>query len=382
MQRYTQANANGGVQRSNAQAAPSSGKGATMLVPFEKASKYHTEAGPQWNGVITTANQSVPLNVPVYGYLDTIYLEVTCVNAGNSANVAFNADAPWNVFSQINVRDTNGTPIQNMSGWDFYLAAKFGGYRLFRPEGSAGSFSTVTGTGATGGSFTFVLPINIQFGRGALGVLPNMDASAVYVVDMTLNTLANVYSTLPNGTNTITVRLNTLSWSNPAPIDQFGNQVQRQPSLLGTVQYWSKQSFALTTGENTVLLQRVGNLVRNHHLVFRTAAGVRSDTVRPDTIQWEWDAMVLYNSRRLELVSDQYRNYGFDPEIGHYPYPYVGDPDKVPVGEYTDGYLPTLGTTKLLLRFTPGTAGVLDVLTNDVNPSGDLGIIGPPIVAM
>ena len=48
------------------------------------------------------------------------------------------------------------------------------------------------------------------------------------------------------------------------------------------------------------------------------------------------------------------------------------DPDKIPLGEYGDEWLGTVGATKLTLRYTPGAAasgGSVSVLTNDIVPA-------------
>lgn len=376
----TLSNASNGVNRSQPGPA-NNGEGSRVRsrpVPFARASKAHTERGENRTGNVSASNQTLALRVPVYGYLDVLYLEVTVTTAGNAAAVAFNIDAPWNFFRNIQFRDVNGTPIKNISGYQAYLLAKFGGYRLFRPEGSALTFTTVTGGGATGGSFTFVLPLYVGFGRDCLGVLPNMDASAQYQMEVTLGTTADLYSVAPTNPGAFSITLSGLFRSRPDVSDQFGNVNQTTPPNLGTVQYDSVQNFSWTgTGEQSLMLPRVGNLIRNHILVFRDGTGARSNTVVPVSIFWEWDSSNMYSESVLSRRAEAYRLYGFDVETGMLLYPRVGDPDKVPVGEYGDDYLPTAGTTKLLIRFTPGATGALEVITNDIVPVGSIFAASP-----
>lgn len=351
---------------------PAAGNGKVARVPFTRSAKRHTELGESKVATLSTSSQLLPFRVPVYGYIDTLYLIVQATTTGNAANVAFQPDAPWSVLRNLLFKDANGTPIINLSGYQLFLAAKWGGYRLFRPDLSTYAFSTTAGSGATGGSFTFILPLHVGFGRDGLGVLANMDASAQYQVDVTLATLADVYATNPTNAPTITMQIALEAYSNPAPMDQFGNALTSTPPAAGTVQFWSVSSFNWSgTGEQVIQLPRVGNLIRNHILVFRTTAGARSDSVVPATITWEWDAGILFQEstllRRLMIA----RLYGMDADTGVLIYGRTSDPDDLPTAEYGDEWLPTLGTTKLALRFTPGAAGSLDVLTNDIVAVGN-----------
>lgn len=360
-------------QQNNGVASNSQGA-QQFLVPFQRAAKIHTEAFPTQTGTITASNQNVVLKVPIYGYLKRIWLEVTAVAAGNIAAVAFQADAPWTFFKTVIFKDANGTPILNLSGYYAYLAQLLGGYSLFKLDGSTLAFSTTTGTGATGGSFTFVLPLNQCFGRDALGCLPNMDASTQYQIELTIGSSAEIYSTAPTTLPPFTIQGYIEAYQNPPASDQFGNANRTSPPNVGTVQFWSYTNFTLNAGgENTLLLNRVGNYIRNHILVFRTGAGVRSTTVVPTgNIVWEWDSFLLYSDNALYRQAINYDTYGFDLPTGVFLYGRTADPDGVPVGEYGDQWLPTLGSTKLLIRATPAAAGQIDVITNDIYPVGDL----------
>ncbi len=146
------------------------------------------------------------------------------------------------------------------------------------------------------------------------------------------------------------------------------------PPNVGTVQFWSYSNYTLNAGgEQTVLLNRVGNYIRNHILVFRTGAGARSSTVVPvANITWEWDSFLLFADNNTFRASLQYDTYGIGAPTGVVLYGRTADPDGVPVGEYGDSGLPTFESTKLLIRTTPGAAGQLDVITNDIFPVGNL----------
>lgn len=347
-----------------------------LIVPFQRAAKIHTEAFPTQVGTISGSNQTIVLRVPISGYLKRIWLEVSVVTASNAATVAFGADAPWNFFRTILFRDANGTPIHNLSGYYTYLAQLLGGYTLFRLDGSALSYSVVTGVGAgLGGSFTFVLPINQAFGRDGLGALPNMDSSTQYQIELTIGTTADLYPvTPPTNPGTFSIQAYVECFMNPPTTDQAGNQNRTSPPNVGTAQFWSYSNYNLNAGgENTILLNRVGNLIRNHFLVFRTSAGVRSVSVLPNNnLVWEWDSTLMFSDNVLWRQGFFYDGFGFDLPTGVISYPRTLDPDGVPVGEYGDQYLQTYGSTKLLIRITPQAAGQLDVITNDIVPVGNI----------
>lgn len=343
------------------------------LVPFARAAKIHTEKGQTFSTPLSANTQLQSHRVPVYGFIRNIHLMVNVAAAGNAAAVAYNADAPWNVLRDVFFRDANGSPILKLSGYELYLANIFGGYRPFRMDGS--SFQTqVSGAVATGGSFSFLITIPVAFARDGVGCLPNMDSSQQYAVDITLGTLADVYSVAPTNPPTITTQIVLEAFQNVPASDSAGNANETQPPAMGTVQYWSKQSISWPAGggEQTILLSRVGNYVRNHILVFRTGAGARSDAVLPADFITEWDSSQLLNESVQARRILNYGLFGYDSPAGVLVYNRTSDPEGLAVGEYGDQYLPSLGSTKLLYRFSPGAAGSVDILTNDVYPNGNL----------
>ncbi len=207
-QRGTPGNQNNGTAQNSA--------AKTFMVPFQRAAKIHTEQFPTSTGVISASNQTVILKVPIYGYLKRIWLQCSVVTAGNAAATAFQADGPWTFLKTVLFKDANGTPIHNLSGYYSYLAALLGGYSLFALDNAANtSYSVTTGAGATGGSFTFSLPLNQCFGRDALGALPNMDASTQYQIELTIGTTTEIYSTAPTSPGSFTVQGYIEAYQNP-----------------------------------------------------------------------------------------------------------------------------------------------------------------------
>lgn len=346
-----------------------------LLIPFSRASKKRIDSGRLLTGTMAaTTNQLTFTPIPTTGYLAIGYMEVVLTTAANAAAVAFNADAPWNFFRQIAFQTPDGTPIyNNITGYQAFQAAKLGAYRLGRPEGSSLAFSTTSGAVGNGGSFTFVMPLYFEFGRDTLGVLANMNASAAYQLNLVIGTTADLYSVAPTNPGTYTINLYLESYTNPPPTLN-GQQVRTEPPALGSTQFWTVQNYSWSgTGEQNVQLNRTGNLLRNLICVFRTAAGARSATVLPSgNIRVELDQQTLQNENVL-LNQFRYQRYlNFDLDTGVYLLAYTMDPDNLMTGEFGDLWVPTYVETKYTLTFTPGVAGSLEILLNDISPSGDI----------
>ena len=145
----------------------------------------------------------VPLptfNVRTNGFLADMFLEVSANTSGNAASTAFKEDAPLNAIATFTLSDTGGQPILGpMSGWELATFVKWGGFSFSDDVKKSQTYNAVTGTGATGGSFSFVLHVPIQFVRreNGLGVLPNTNSNNAYSVDIIVAPSTAIYSTAP-----------------------------------------------------------------------------------------------------------------------------------------------------------------------------------------
>jgi len=379
-------------------------------IPFARAAKWHVEQSNTTSITASTSSAAQVLNFPLasYGYLSGILITVQAGAAFASGATPFE-DAPWSIFSAVQLNDVNGVPLFQLSGFNAYLAAKYGGYRLFGPDtvvrgagndantaqtllGNGGPPSSVpTGVGGqyyqpmTGtGAYKFILPIWLEFGVDGLGCLPNMDASARYNLQLTVAaapvaasaTSGPVYAagTTP-ASQTINITVEVLCRSQPPAMDMFGNPNSVSPPAVGTVQYWTAQTATnLSASAQTIQLTRVGNLIRHHILVFRDSAGTRAtaeSTDMPSLIEFDWDV----GQRYVALLStyrffNGYTVFGLDEANGVVLIPNTLDPDKVAISEYGDEWLGTVGATKFTLRYT-ATAGThsLTIITNDIVPA-------------
>ncbi len=355
-------------------------KAAAPLVPFSRAAKPHIEQGSTqalnpWAGT-AAAQQSA--NVPTYGFLRALSLTLQAINGTSTAPVVAAADAPWNAIANILLKDVNGTPIFNLDGYAAFLARLYSGYHLFRPDQSAYGFNAIQLTsGAGAGDFKIKVEIPLEFARDGLGCLPDMDASAVYQLQITYAATGAVYTTPPTTLPTLTALLESLHRSRPAAVDAYGNQQQTQPPAAGTIQYWTSQIFNVVASQNTPIFTRVGNLIRSHILVFRDTSGSRANAdstgVTPSVIQFQWDAGTRFIANVDTLRQLAYEQTGFDAPAGVVPLINISDPNGIMGHEFGDEWMPTVGSTKLQLLFTSSAAGTLQVITNDIVPgSGNI----------
>lgn len=360
-------------------------KAPMPVVPFIRASAEHVEpTGIDVTRTLTTSGQNLGVfDVPAYGYVRSLYILVEATGGVTGTGTeALMEDGPFSVLTDIALTEPNGAVIaQFNSGYDLYLANKWGGYRKNADPKLSPVYSTDMGASGTG-NFSFGLRIPIELSeRDALGSLPNQNAAATFKLRMNLAAKAAVYSlhdgTLPD----VRVRVFLEAWDQPEA-SMAGASNQTTPPAMNTTQFWSSQVYNVNAGEQTIRLTRVGNYIRNLLFVFRDDAGtpVRSggETELPDPVRIYLDTrpVLSLNDRHWDHLMYERSGYSaakdaaggldngvrvldftheFDGTIGH---------------ENRDLWLPTLGSTRLEVQGSFGGAGTLTVLTNDVAIAG------------
>jgi hypothetical protein len=336
--------------------------GGVAMVPFTSAAHEHTElAFDQTVELGANAIQLGPFDVPAYGYMRHILLEVKGTEA--STIEALGEDWPWNIFSNIQLNDVNGAPIFGpMDGYATMWCNCVGGY-AGRPDPRSMPFYAAEKTPA----FILRIPIEVSH-RDGFGSLANQNAASSYKVYLTLNSLGNV------GTEATKVPLRIRgfleAWSLPNETDLAGRPQAEAPPMLGSAQFHSYYMRDVAEGANTVLLVRVGSLIRNLIVIARDESGARSDAVFPDPVSLEWDARGMREDTQAmnqELVAASI------PELtardtGVFAYP-LDRSTKNTVGDDSPAlWYPTSQATRLELRGTNEEGGTLQIITNDVAP--------------
>lgn len=342
---------------------------------FVNASAEHVE--PFYDsGAVAAGTELSNIEVAATGYLAGILLRVDIVSTGNSATVAVREDAPFNILNSVRLADINGANIIGpMSGYDLYLANKYGGYAAHTDLKLHPYYvAPTTGSGATAGSGSFMIRIPVQINpRDAYGALPNMNAAATFKMFASIASLGSVFSTAPNGTVTVRVRAEIETWLVPQAVDPSGVPNATTPPGLGTYQRWVKNTHTITAGANTVRLPNVSNMIRNLVFVFRNATPARNTTDFPSTVELRIDGYARDQISRDTVRHRTWERYGFpaaDLDTGVFVWDWTHELDGKPGFETRELWLPTNSATRLELVGDFGAAGTLDVLTNDVIPAG------------
>lgn len=333
---------------------------------------------------LTSSTQDLPTyEADPNGFLRGMYLLVECTTAANAAAVTFSANGPFNVLDTVVFNDVNNKPIIGpMSGFDLYLCVKYGGYAFFDDARQSTQYSATSGAGATGGSFSFVLPLPIEISRrDGLGSLTNKSASSTFDVTIRLAANANVYGVAPTTAGNVRVRIQQYGWMDPNPTDMRGRPVAQNPPANGTTQFWAKQSYTVNSGAFNIRLQGLDSLIRNLLFVLVDNAGSRTqgdaDFPDPFNLQYETTQPIARIKRIWQhMIGESYGYIGAvdapgGRDAGVYPESYAYDFSDSPGNESRLGYLPASSATNLAANGTIGGTGThtLYVLVNKVIPA-------------
>lgn len=356
-----------------------------QLRPFVAGTRRGDKSTYDQTRTMLTTTQDLPTyEADPNGFLAGFYLLVETTAAANAATVAFKQDGPFSAIDTIQFNDTNNKPIVGpLGGYDLYLIDKYGGYHHKDDPKESNVYSVVTGAGATGGSFTFVLHVPVEIvKRDALGSLPNKSATSTYDVNIRLAPSTSVYSTAPTTLPSMRIRIQQYGWMDPNAADLRGNAVAQNPPAVQSTQYWSKQTYTLAAGSLNQRLVGIDGQVRTILYCLRDSNGdrVQGDADFPDPLQFQYETVVPINRLRTiwrDMISKQYgyvnavetaggRDYGV------YPDTYAQDFGGKPGYETRLGYLPFSSATTAVVSGTIGGSGVhvLTVLVNKVVPAG------------
>lgn len=345
--------------------------------PFVRAATEHRQNfHDRTTAIGSSAVQVGPIDVAAHGFMRNIVLEVETDGTGAGAST-FREDAPWNVLQNISLEDVNGRPIVGpLDGYDLYLINKWGGLGAAQGVFDPASYPSYELT-TTAGVMKFKLRIPVEItSRDGLGSLPNLTASATYKLKYTVAAEGTVWSSAPATTTPgVRVRAWLESWSQPRATDARNVANETMPPMVGTTQFWSKQSVNVSAGEQRIKFTRMGNLLRNLVLIYRDDAGtpVRTSGEFPDDFRIEWDNKIKTVGNKVLWRDEMYERYGQTNDTGVFVEDFIHDADGRPGNENRHGYIPTVqGTRYELIGTFGGSGGVLTVLTNDIAPAANV----------
>lgn len=303
----------------------------------------------------TTAVQLSPYTPSPNSYLSGIWIQAVCTGVNATNSVAFTGDGPFIAYSTIVFQDANEKPIVGpFDGYTLMVINKFGGYGTRDPRANA-VYSTTTGTGATGGSFTFILYVPLQVVlRDTLGSLQNRASNSSFQLVLTVNTTANVFSTAPATSATLVTTCYEDGWVQPKGTDNSGTPLAQSPPQLGTTQYWTRGSYnALNGAQQVQLTQGLGYPIRNFiGLNYDGGNSTRAtgNTDFPTTTQFLYKGTSMWNTSKTLWQWLMSTWYGLSSatadaanglENGVFVLPFNLDFDNAPGAELRNGYLGT-----------------------------------------
>lgn len=338
--------------------------GVVQALPFAASAHEHVE--PAFTTTVTTAaalQQLNPIDIPAYGYIRHILLEV--VGAGGTGGTVA-ADGPWNLFQQITLQDVNGSNIFGpMDGYAAYVANLIGAYAFRNNPVDCPWF---VGT-APNPAFYLRIPVEISH-RDGLGSLANQNSAANYKLTLAINTTAAAFSVAPSPLPTFTIRGWLEAWTLPAPMDNRGRPQAQVPPLLGTGQYWSSRlQSGLVVGANTIPWTRLGNYIRTVAVITRDVSGVRAAGVMPDPFQLNWDGMMIRNQSQKYSQQEIYEKSSgvLTLPTGVFAIPFNHGGAVASLGdEDPDLWLPTTQSSRISIDGVSTVAGSAQILTNEV----------------
>lgn len=339
------------------------------------------------NVALTTSQ--VPLDtyyVKTNGFLADLWLIVTNAATPNTnAAVAYNEDAPWNAVALFTLSDTGGQPILGpMTGWELKTFVKWGGFSFSDDAADSQTYTATTGTSSAGGFFKYILHIPIQFvAREPLGPLPNTNNQTVFAVDITVNTLAKIYSTAPNGTlGTLNVTISQDAYRQSSGKDSQGNAAVTTPPGLGAVLYLRKSTMDMSAGAQQQEISQQEGSYRTLTFVMRDSNGSRSqgDADWPDPMRFHFNNDVPYDRIKSLWRRKMERDYGYKAAVespggcdnGTFVLHWIGDHELKAGSEDRYNYLGVSAADTLEFDGTIGGSGnhTMTTMFNFVRPPG------------
>jgi hypothetical protein len=216
---------------------------------------------------VATPTQFQVWNISPTGWLRGLWFDFRMTTAANAATVVFNPDPTAGGFSGVQkviLYDLGGEVVLSLSGYEWLVMNKFGGYFEVGDPRADVTFSQTAGAGGTGGSFHFLLYLPFEVvARDALGVVQN-ESKPGWKVELWMDSSAQTYSTPPTTLGSMRVRGFPDSYTEPAGTAPNGRSFAQTPPLPGTLQYWKSENNGLPSGNAKYdLTNGVGFPIRN-----------------------------------------------------------------------------------------------------------------------
>lgn len=360
---------------------------AAAAIPFTRGSSLATMADFSSTYSPGSTNQ---VALQTNAYLEYLVLDVQLTTSGNAASVTFAADAPWSVISSLSLNDpANQAIITPITGYGAFLLAKYlSDTGCFSDPQQDSNYVATTGSGGTGGSFSFRLVVPVEHRkRDALGAVNNSAANQRYLLSFNIiAAFASLYGTAPTTeATTVSISCTQAYWTSPpAQITTSAGttQVAQTPTGLGTVGFvrYERHNEVSGGGSPQIQLNNVGDYLSGIIFVLRNGSNARDVADWPSPFAW-WVNDFQVHSLTLNFWQHELsRFYGYRGAVGAaggldtgvFPlHQLISLFDEVKNFAPASQYLPTDATTKLQIRGSTwgASASYLEVYTRAIRPS-------------
>lgn len=327
----------------------------------------------------TTGQQQLPIwNISPTGWMKGVWLDFRMTVTGQATNnVAYAGDNPFSVGQKLTLYDLGGEVVQQYTCYDLVTVNKFGAYFSIGDPRADIQYSALTGTGATAGSFHFVVYIPLEVvGRDALGTVQN-ESKPGWKVEIYIDSQANTYNVVPSVQGSLRVRGYVDSYTEPASVSPSGRPFAKTPPLPGTLQYWKSENQVMPAGNGKYdLTNGIGFPIRNilYKLIdTSTPTRAQGDVDWPDPIQLLLGNVTLLNVSKDIFLTKMARDYAFlsatpdtanGRENGVFPMYRTKDLTKDPGAEVRMKYWDTQVNTLLRLQGSFAAGNTLNALVN------------------
>jgi hypothetical protein len=261
-------------------------------------------------------------NISPTGWLRGVWFDVTFFFASGNAAGAYAGDGPWSLIQKLTLYDLGGEVVMQLSGYEWMVVNKFGGYfEIGDPRGDL-SFVTNAATGnsqaAPNAHFTLYMPLEIVK-RDALGTVQN-ESKPGWKAELWFDTATNAVSggTAFTGAAVspqVRVKGYLDSYTEPAAAAPNGRPFAQTPPVPGSLQYWKSENNALPAGTAKYDLSNgVGFPIRNIIYYGKDAANstrATADTNWPDPATLLIGNVNYFTRGKLYWVTLIGRAYGF-----------------------------------------------------------------------
>ena len=262
--------------------------------------------------------------VAVPGYIRKFRVRVNASGGSATATAAYsNSDAPYNVFSNVQLYDAFGTPLIIAPGFEaMKLIPKYGGQHFnFSANDPANlpswsPLGTAAGTGtAGGGNFTFQSALPLEFAK-AVGTLSGANGSLLPRLQWTLNSSATLFGTGTASASIVTAP--TVEVDVDSEFYWLPEGVNVEPPGLGSTCQWVLQQANPTIASaatTRVQLPRFGGYITTIIGILRDSTGARVDAW-PTRHRIYVDGVPLWDIRDDEWKDDMVNTFNM-PNVGN-----------------------------------------------------------------